>query len=90
MTAVVVVPLPSPRGSALSILVELPTVLITYKGSLVKSSFTRESKNDGEESLRVNNGGFGCARISSLVSRRRNFGTTAARTEARAAGAEWG
>ena len=56
----------------------------------MKSSFTVESKKEGEESFSVNNGNFGCVSTSSLTSRRRNLGTTEARIEVRGAGVELG
>ena len=56
ISAVVVFVFPPLRESALLIVVDEPAVLIAYKGSSEKSSFTNESKKEGEESFRVNRG----------------------------------
>jgi hypothetical protein len=82
MSAVDILVSVSRREPVLLIEVERPTVLMEYNNSSSRSSVTRQSKKEGEESLRVNRGALG-------MSEWRSFVTTEEKRELVRAGWDW-
>jgi hypothetical protein len=82
MSAVDILVSVSRREPVLLIEVERPTVLMEYNNSSLSSSVTRQSKKEGEESLRVNRGALG-------MSEWRSFVTTEEKRELVHAGWDW-